>query len=302
MRRPSSCAEIVWPTAVCWCLLLVAFSVFAAEEDRTGLSARRVAANEAIAVEVAQRVPCCPSRLVVSATPAGGTPYSFEIEGRVEELTGLRLAAAGKLIVEGHLRYGGDVVLVIDLSTKLVEQSIWAYGYALSPDATRLIYQTHYPRMAPPDGRRSIVLLYDLREGPGWNRFGDLPRDWPSWNAGRPVFPRKNACSASSDIMLDGDFVVSSPFLWSPDGRRVVFLAGERRSGESDLVVLDLTREPCDGLSAKELDLEALLQRPDWDGPLRFASETLEWESEKGKEVVVKPGPPFASRVVLPLP
>ena len=302
MRRHSSSIDHDARKAGQWWLLLMAVLCVGVDARGSQPVTVRVVSDERIAVEVAERAPCCPSRLSITATPVAGPPFNFEVEGRVQELTAVRLAAAGKLLVEGRLRYGGDVVLVVDLANRVLDQSLWAYGYALSPDATRLVYQTHYPRMALPEGRRSIVLLYDLRESPARNRSGDLPQDWPQWNAGRPVFPRKNACTGSPDIFLDGDYVVSSPFLWSPDGQRVVFFAGDQHSGKSILVLLDLTQGPCDGLRTEELDLEALVQRADRNGPLRFATDVLRWKSDEAKEVVAEPGPPFADRVTLPLP
>lgn len=287
------------------CSISIGLAVGAAEESTVRSGAR--VRDERYEVAVSMRTPCCPSQvdLLVRRLGEEGS-YSFRLEERIEEIEGVDLVVGDRAIVRGGLTYGGWTLLIVDLAARLRETALWTYGHALAPAKDRLVYQTHYPRLAG-GSRRSIVLLYDLRKTAAENRVGALPRGWPDPNEGRPLFPPQNACTGSTNVALDRQYVVASPFLFSPDGRRVVFLAIDQTDDSAQrsfLVRVDLDGDACQGLAMDELDVRSMIRREHWRGPFRFSASSLRWLDESVQQVVAEqpPGGPFGDRVVLAVP
>lgn len=286
-------------------LVLLAFVAVAGETAAVFPTA--TARDDRFELVAAQRTSCCPSRVdLVVRRLVDEESFTIQVEERIDGLEGVEPVAGEHALLHGRLRYGGEILAIVDLAARRHETTLWTYGHALAPAKDRLVYRTHYPRQAA-GPRRSIVLLYDLLKSPAENRGGAMPRDWPEPNAGRPVFPRRNACTGSTDVALDNPYVVASPFLFSPDGQRIVFLAIDQTDSSAErsfLVRLDLARGACAGLAMAELDVRAMIQREDWPGPFRFSTGTLRWLDESAREVVAEQpaGDPFGERVVLPVP
>lgn len=269
---------------------------------------------------VRRNTECCPKTLVLTVQKDQEESAAMSMEGRLQTLTGLQLVGQHRLLVTGELRYGGTGLWIADLETLSQETEIWTYGYSVSPSGRRLVYQTHYPRMVPPEGRRSIFLLYDLTRPPAGNRPGSRS-DWPEPNLGTPIFPEENVEQRSWDIhAAERRYSLISPFLWSKDEMTVLFLVAEHgevgtlKTRGSHIVrvdlseqaeVIDVRREP---LTLENLHLpQATVPHVELeDRELVVHLESLDWAEELGPAWVVGqtalPGTELGSKVWIRIP
>lgn len=168
----------------------------------------------------------------------------------------LVFCAADKVALIGELPHGGDCLTILDAKKGQVQDEIRAYGYSISPSKQFLVYKTWYARLGPTHLRKSVVLIYDLANSASANRPPNV-EERSFRNAGFPVFPEANVAAvapeldrsapepASSrrpyDVNLDDPYVVTSPFLWSEDSKRLVFFAHNQQERKNYLVRIDLT-------------------------------------------------------------
>lgn len=268
-------------------------------------AAETSAIDRAKNVEIVSKSDCCPAEVRFRVKGSDGA-RDYVATGDFQKVTEVRPVAAGRFLVIGELNHGGDVLAVVDGDDGEQELSLWAYGFSVSPGGRRLVYSTHYPRLGPPQARRSIVLLYDLTTTPAENRRGAPRQDWPEHNDGIPVFPPENACEPSYSLFLaEPPFLVTSPFLWSSDGERLVFFTAREDRSEPALVRLDLSRGACDGFASVALDLSTRLRCPaQEDRSLLLAPERLAWadEEESTVEAFLNGPCPFGDRLSFAVP
>ena len=212
-------------------------------------------------VELVEDSPCCPKQMVVEVEGAGdeARPRQLRLSARIDDVERLVPVVGDRLLVAGTMRYGGEAIVLADLREMKQEQVLWTHGWTLSPSTRFLVYRTHHPRMVPPGGRRSILLLWDLTKPPSENIPGEA-EEWPTPNLGRVIFPEENLERGSYDVRIAPDWGLSSEFLWSEDGRRLVFLATEfldeqMEERECSIVRIDLA----DDGSVTALEREPLL-------------------------------------------
>jgi hypothetical protein len=262
--------------------------------------------------ELVEETPCCPKEVVLSVTTVGAPgnpPRLLRLSERIENIIELIPVVDDRVLVAGSMRYGGEAIIVANLREAVQEQGIWTYGWAVSPSRRFLVYRTHYPRMMPPEGRRSILLLWDLSKPPAENMKGEA-REFPTPNLGRVLFPEVNVERGSFDVSLAPDWGLNSPFLWSKDSRRLVFLASywldpRREARECSIVRIDLS--PDGGVES----IERALLRPDritFRGRPRydrlapnesvcFYTEKLKWDEGEPVRVVAGLDPLAASEL-----
>lgn len=187
---------------------------------------------------------------------AGILEFSLRTVGYKEIL--LRPGAKWAVAV-GRLPRGGYSLAVIDLAASRLRDEIWCYDYTLSPSGRLLLLQSHYPKMALPATRRSILLLYRLQLPPEANRApgaGAPTRE----NAGVPVYPAVNREAGSYDVTLDQEHRYLGPKLWLPEEAGVVFLDFRVADKENFLVRLEVERQAA-RQTEKPIPLEPLV---DW--------------------------------------
>ena len=276
--------------------------------------ARKVVEDERFRAErLPQKAACCPAELAWRITDkVPGEERLITLTGRVEEVRDF-FFAGDKLVVEGRLRYGGSNLLIADLDTGTQEEEIWNYGHAFSPSGRYLVYRSHYPRLGMPEGRRSLLVLYDLESGPEGNRFGQERAMGES--PGLPIYPELNAERLSFDVTLASDRLWVSPFLWAEDETSVVFFECATDWSSCGLVTVGLGSDVFRGAAAARsqrtvLDLHPFTRSEGpWtftggpDEPVRLAVRSLAW-AEEGRGVVVEPEPASSliDRFELPLP
>lgn len=254
------------------------------------------AANEEYEVEVLDGgADCCPRTVTLAVRRRSGVEVegTLRLTGRMTSIEGLWIVGDTKVLVVGELPWGGSSLLIGDLRDLTQTDALWAYGYSLSPSRRFVAYGTHYPRAAVPvESRRSVYLLYDFENPPesGWN---DSTAAGPVLMAGVPIYPEANAEGPSVDIMAESEaYQVTSPFLWTEDEHRLVFLAatdlGSRTGARCFVVRVDLddawevrsvvqdelTPENVD-LSGRTVPLDHLLNQP-----LCLHTDVLTWTNE----------------------
>lgn len=169
---------------------------------------------------------CCPRNLVFAAENLDtGEKRELSFSARMEELADFRIIAEDQLLVTGRLRYGGDILLLGDLQSGQPKDTIWAYGWDLSPSGKYVIYNSHYPRLGPE--KKSLVLLYDLSASAEENRLKGWSDTYFSNGPGRPVYPPLNALRSSYALSLADRRISVSPFVWTEDEQAILFLDKE---------------------------------------------------------------------------
>ncbi len=272
-------------------------------------------------VWVGNQSECCPKVLDLRVKKTGwDKEKTLGMTGRMETLEKLQPVVKPRLLVVGKLPpAGGWDLWIANLETMKQEAEIWSYGYGVSPSGRFLAYQTHYPSRGPPNGRRSIFLLYDLSRPPDDNRTGPLS-DWPEPNLGTPIFPKENVERHSWSIYEAKRFYgITSPFLWSADGSSMVFLVTGYLQSLKDrhgyIVRVDLTPDGQvrqvrqEQLSLKNLDLP-YRTRPLKEierGPMLVNLDSIAWGKDHGDGLWVVgptslPGDELGSKVWIRVP
>lgn len=138
-------------------------------------------------------------RLHLAITRSNGEARTPEVADVVESIREIRLSG-DRFVALGRLRgSAGDVTLVGDTRRGEILATLWGFQPVISPDAKHVVYEKFIPRMMTSDPWPA-VLLADV----------NAPEV-----VGREVYPGSAAGGAAHSVI--------SPFLWSEDGRRVVF-------------------------------------------------------------------------------
>jgi len=159
----------------------------------------------------------------------------------IRRLRNIEFCSAGKVLIFGEVFFtgsssGGDNILVLDMENGVIQDSIRAYRYALSPSKEFLVYRSWHPRLSMPIARRSICMLYDIRKSQSENRDRYVKK-YSYENAGFPIFPEVNVFFQPSDPnaihkqyyrgrynnLIGDEYNNISKYLWSNDSNRIVF-------------------------------------------------------------------------------
>ena len=211
-------------------------------------------------------------RLTLVDRQTVGSLMVYSVEVRDASATQLfRLRGYDMAVDKAWIGYDGNLVLTGTTSTRAphvlmgkadspTNEWIRSWNYAFSPSGRYLAYQAFTPRTGGPPTPWSVVLIYDLEK----SREENLPPDtsvipdWPRDCTGRPVFPETNVfrdnCERGNEPDLE--FNVHSTFLWSPDERRVYFLARENQDLLLVRVNLPWTRGATLPVWRQKLDME----------------------------------------------
>ena len=228
----------------------------------------------------------------------------------LHKINELAFCIADKAVLIGQLAHGGDSVTILDVKKGEVQDVIRAYGYSISPSKQFLVYKSWYPRLGPARLRKSIVLIYNLANSASSNRTPCI-NEYSYRNAGFPIFPEANAYFVASDpncldgasnlkpydVNLDGEYYVTSPFLWSDNRKELVFFAYNRNEQRNYLVRIDLNsgmdkvtifRKPVNMADLVKWDVISDVTKKELtEKPYRLGVKSLDW-SDKNK-IVVEP-------------
>lgn len=163
--------------------------------------------------------------------------HVISVRGRFKTVTRLQVTSTDLLLVCGELKYGGDILVLVDLETGDALTTVWAYGYSMAPDTRKLIYRSHYPRLGAVEARKSVVILLPLSRK---SLSTLLAEDFRPHTPGVVVFVEADAQGQPRPVQLSFDRVITSPFLWKQDSSGIVFL--EYHQNVNHLVELNLDR------------------------------------------------------------
>lgn len=219
-------------------------------------------------------------------------------QGRYASINKMIFYKKSTFVVIGKLQRGGNIISVVRLDEDDMKDTIRAYDFSFSPSKRFLVYQTHYPKMAIPEFRRSIILIYDMEKSVSDNRLPST-LNYSHRNAGLPIFPDTNVKKKSYGIALEDKHIYLSPFLWSDDEKKVLFL--EFYQLQNYIVCINFN----EGINApeilrKRINIEDIIRRDDISDitkkeligrPYKLAVKGIRWSGSK--EVIIEPYPQY---------
>jgi hypothetical protein len=217
------------------------------------------------------------------------------VEERFETIDQMMIVDIKELIIVGKLPRGGDIISIIDLAVSKLQDTIWAYGYCISPSSRLIAYKTYYPPLIEPLYRKSAVRILDLaapRKKSQSNVRGAMARVSP----GTVVFPESEVGGAKN-LADNVNYVYLSPFLWSEDEHRLVFVAFRKDVRTNYLIELDFN-EAHDSAEIQKEEVDVLRfsiaskllpgeKKQIEESGYLFAIERIKWQGKN--EVIVTP-------------
>lgn len=126
---------------------------------------------------------------------------------------------------KGELRYGGNLFLIINLSSLELIDTLWSYRYSVSKDNRYIAFIEHYPRSLPSGAfGKDVILLYDMDKSPQQNRIENNGK-LSTRKCGIPIFPEKNMSEKDYTNIVYQEIennVVSSEIYWL-DNIKIIF-------------------------------------------------------------------------------
>ena len=173
-------------------------------------------------------------------------------ESRFRALTNLHLFNNNVFVVEGELKRASTIT-VFDLKKSKQVDMFWCYGPTPSHSKRFWVYKKFIPyHGVPPGVMSSVALVYDMSKSPEKNRVPVIsytPK--PKAYVGIPIYPASHANAKAylvpeqlqANLVPGWQHIIVSPFLWSNDGRQVVFLCTHlvERYDRPHIVRIDLS-------------------------------------------------------------
>ena len=221
--------------------------------------------------------------------------YIIQEFGKVNKVI---IAGQLKLVVLGEsIDEKNEIIMVVDMDKNEVEGVFWPGEYSFSPTNRFVVFATgEY-------GGRNIVLVYDFLKTYSDNVIED--REYLGTLAeldyvGFPIFPEINAKKRTYDTELEIGHYSLSPFLWSKDENKIIFVEYFDKEKQNYIVVVDIkgglekpriVKKPIkfeDVLSISKEELERKLTKETKEHMneigFRFLIRNMWWE---GTDVVV---------------
>ncbi len=213
--------------------------------------------------------------------------YQIKYQNAFQDLFRAEMVDQNLLLVFGNLPRDGGCITICDIQKEKWIETLRCHKYDFSPSRNYLIYETWYPRLAPPDARKSILMLYDFKRCEENKPIINTLSDFPPLAIGWPIFPEEPAALQSSDISLFSEYSILSPFLWSTGEREFIVVIYDETVSENFIVRIDLN----DGIDhprikRKPIDVDSLIH---WDRmrdstrnefmkrPFRFFVQEMKW-------------------------
>lgn len=254
-------------------------------------------------------------QLLINIKKNNGDLKQLTYKGPLAKLNKIEFVQAEKALLLGELPYGGNSLIILDIDAGKVLDTIRAYNFSISPSRKLIAYTTWYPRNSLRKIRKSIILLYDLTKTPAENRL-PLIRTFSYKNAGFPIFPEKNVYFIGADtneleqeeifekkynVDIDEEYIMTSPFLWSEDDEKLLFLSFNNDKKANQLVYINLFNGNDNPMIFfKPINLDEFIK---WDtlldetrnellmNPYKFTVSNLNWISKD--KIIVEPYPQY---------
>ena len=163
---------------------------------------------------------------------------------RLKSLKSISIFEDKALVVEGAIKRASSLG-IFDLKTGLEKNSFWCYNPTPSPSKRFWVFKKFYPYHGPWQMRTDVVLIYDVGKVPAENKlelklnaqeeklaaeFQRPASPIAVRQVGLPIYPEQYAkekvyvLSDQHSWPQNWRYGVSSPFLWSEDEQKLVFL------------------------------------------------------------------------------
>lgn len=225
-----------------------------------------------------------------------GKHTAMALKERMAKLSGVDVTPSGRLLLFGSLARGGKTVIIYDLNKLHRCGAVWNYGFSVSPKKRYIAYIAYYPPMALPSDKNSQVLILDLES---------MAPESQEMQPGSPkvcgvaVFPRVEKAAIGSQTKDSSEVLLLSPFLWSEDESKLVFLAFMNGGNFAVVVSLDERRQ-CYQTFTHFIPLENIVDRAHLlpstvkemsENPVKLTSRSIQW---KGVDtLLVEPYPQY---------
>jgi hypothetical protein len=157
-----------------------------------------------------------------------------DLWSRIRSVKNLYLLENDRLVIHGKLKRA-DIISMLDLKQNELADGFWCYDPVLSPSKRFYVYEKFYPYHGLPATQTSVVLVYDMEKPPPENRVPVKDyTEWPKEQVGLPIYPGPYVKARAYVLLEQGEpewqhYGVNSPFLWSEDENRVVFLSTHKK-------------------------------------------------------------------------
>lgn len=255
---------------IVWSLLgpaLMAISALAVAATPSGTSGQW-----SVAATGSKACASCPSGFslsFVSSNTASGVAQEFSVSNMMDHVSSVKVFNSKALII-GTVGTAGQACTVYDLDKRKVADEFYALDPSASPDSRFVAFVRFHPRHADDAEMNGVVLLYDLSRSVVENR-APANRKTPSpWNAGIPIFPKRNKTEGQTTPYADQPQFIYPKFVWAPSGKSVGFVAEAAplrqvmEKGHSTTSVVAVTASVPDSLegakvSQHRIEMKALL-------------------------------------------
>ncbi|MCK4256882.1 hypothetical protein KAX35_08340 [candidate division WOR-3 bacterium] len=137
-------------------------------------------------------------------------------------------------------------IYIVDLGNAKLIDKFCCRSPTLSPSKQFWVCEMWYPPHGLPSSATSVVLIYDMERSPTENRVPVKGyTKWPKTQVGLPIYPALYV-EARAYVLLEQQhwpaswrYHIASPFLWSEDEKKVLFLCTHHE--RTHIVKVDLS-------------------------------------------------------------
>jgi hypothetical protein len=228
-------------------LLCIYYSIIFAEDKLKAENDKYV-----VKIKDIKNLECCPRRKqftieildkklkikkeIFVPTPMEKDEIAF-LHQEFETVNKVIITEQSKIIVLGKcLQERSDVILIVDIKSNVIEGTIWpGWESYFSPSNRFIVYEKSSRRVG------GLILVYDFSKS-----FADNIVEKPEEGvvqfpiAGFPVYPETNVREKTYEIKLEESRSCLSPFLWSKDENKIIFVEYFEKEKQNYIVVVDI--------------------------------------------------------------
>jgi len=191
------------------------------------------------------------------------------------------------LIVLGKLlKSAGSAISIIDLEKKILVKEVLCFRPVISPDKTRIVFETFFPRFTPRERMFPSLSMIDLKAP------SKTPRKiYPEFQSYK-IRKMSREKARSPERRMSG-FV--SPFLWSLDSQNVFFIEkhgvfGSWRNYRSRFISIDFAKgADCPIVVVHDLNLRKFAKKKEKAHEIKIYAEDMKWSRDHSIEVTLHP-------------
>ncbi|MFB3787840.1 MAG: hypothetical protein ACE15F_15885 [bacterium] len=109
-----------------------------------------------------------------------------------------------------------------------------------SPFHNYIVYQTSFPRMAPPEFKCSYLMIYDFKKLDDPKPIHTTNREFPPTTVGWPLYPPEYVIAQEHSAQIQDVHI--NPLIWAPDEKGIIFISWTDDPCEYFLVSIDISQ------------------------------------------------------------